>query len=110
MIGALIVVPVAAVGARFALSRDGDERPEVDLDALHRIGAAYVAEVPDESSPAILSDLTGVPAGDPDALGAALGEPEVGADFAAGEVIELEGWLFSRTEARLAALAWVSRS
>ena len=76
-------------------------------DALVAVGARYLEEFPEEADQALLLDalpaLGGVV---PERRAAALVvlEPQVVADHEAGDLVELDGWVLSRTESRAAAL------
>lgn len=70
----------------------------VDEATAERIGRAYLALAPHEGSPDILRDL--IPAD----LDVALAE-----EFRRGDVVLLAGWMISRTEARVGALAVLER-
>lgn len=73
-----------------------------DLDALIRLGAVYAADEPAEAANlARLAD--GLPA---DRTAA---RRSVAADFTAGHVVVVDGWVLARTEARLALMAWSTR-
>ncbi len=84
------------------------EPTDVPADAaLAALGQRYLREVPDERDEAVL--LAALPAlggsvpSDPAAQLAALRE-QIAADYAADEMVELDGWLITRTEGRAAAL------
>jgi hypothetical protein len=122
--GAATAAVLLGSGVLAACGADDEARPEagsddstaeatipegVDPDAvgLAAIGASYVATTDDiatrEDAEAALeldpgSDLT------PSELLAERADA-IHADFEAGEVVELDGWVFSVTEARIAALA-----
>ncbi|UEM22355.1 hypothetical protein JL100_006305 [Skermanella mucosa] len=78
--------------------------------AARRIGRAYLETAADEADPAKLVTLI---VGDGADGGTADGDllrhvaERQRADFAAGRTVKLDGWVLSRTEARLYALAAV---
>ena len=83
-----------------------------DRAAARRLGRAYVRQVPEEDDPRILARLTlALPEGqygdaialDPTSLRDRIDE-RVRNDFAASTTVQLDGWVLSRTEARLCAL------
>ncbi len=83
-----------------------------DREAASRLGHLYVRQVPTEDDPRILARLAvALPefqqidavARDPTSLHDRL-DAQVRSDFAAGTTVQLDGWLLSRTEARLCAL------
>ena len=108
--GALVA---AGVGVARVAGDDGDsgtasEPTDVPADvALTALGERYLREVPAERDEAVL--LAALPAlggsvpTDPATQLAALRE-QVAADYEADEVVELDGWLITRTEGRAAAL------
>ena len=70
------------------------------------IGEAYLAAVPAEADgPTLLAALGIAPDafGDPNAQLDALAD-QIHAELGAGETVQLDGWVFALTEARLAAL------
>lgn len=76
-------------------------------DALVAVGTRYLEDVPGEADQAILLDqLPALEGTVPDRPGPALGvlAPQVVADHRAGDLVVLDGWVLSRTEARAAAL------
>ena len=123
LLGAGATAGIAAVvGRRFVADTDapvetatGDavtaaDPGGIELDAtspIGRIGAAYLALVPDEASRSqlveLIPELDGVPAGEIEAHLVDLG-PRVAEDFAAGDTIVIDGWVLARTEGRAAAL------
>jgi hypothetical protein len=64
------------------------------------VGAAYLAESPDEADLATLLALLPSPDGDVVATARAL----ISAEFSAGATIVLDGWVLARSEARAAAV------
>jgi hypothetical protein len=83
-----------------------------DPAAARRFGQLYVRQVPAEHDPRILARLTvaslqaqqaDVIALDRTSLGQRL-DGRVRGDFASGVTVQLDGWILSRTEARLCAL------
>jgi hypothetical protein len=120
-LGAAAVVGGAGVVGWRVLDDEGDDPPpttEVDAlptpapesslgDALVAIGGAYLEAVPEDADQAVL--LAALPALEgqiPDRPGQGLRvlDEQVAADHRAGEVVELDGWVLSRTECRAAAL------
>ena len=115
---------VAAGGAVFAIAgvatllrnRDDDDAataetpgttaPRTDPlpdDPIARIGQRYLEQYPDEADTAELRSLIAVSGPAATALGPAL-VPVATADFVNGDVVIIDGWHLSRTEARAAAL------
>ncbi len=85
--------------------RDNPDR----MDGIARVGARYRELVPEEATRAAL--LAAIPMAEelpaaPRALEEEIGaqRDQIRADFEAGDVVAVDGWQFSRTEARLAAL------
>lgn len=110
----------ALVAGGIALDRllDGDPSPtrptppldvgDDELDALARVGNRYL-ELEPATAPSIERDLAhaGVDASDPhDVKGLTAAAAR---DFAAGETVLIDGWVVSRSEARVAALAALAR-
>lgn len=76
-------------------------------DALVAVGTRYLEEVPDEADQAVLLEqLPALEGTVPERPGPMLGvlEPQVVADHTTGDLVELDGWVLSVTEARAAAL------
>jgi hypothetical protein len=113
--GASVVLgPLAVTALADVLLSAEPERQLLDAlrrrDATRRLGGAYLREHPDEASVAILRHLVFGQAGE--------GEPTspivrlrdgMRADFAASRTVRTDGWVLSRTEARLLALATLPR-
>jgi hypothetical protein len=119
---------LAAIGAAGALetargwaaARVGTPDPAVERlvglfkhrDSARAIGAAYLALHPAEANTDHLVEVITHPPEDP-LLIAHAGDAELRAwvrrrqahDFATGNIVKLDGWLLSATEARLCALA-----
>ena len=79
-----------------------------DAEAARAVGRAYLSAYPSERRQSIIAGLEGAAA----RTGKLRGETFFDAlkrasraDFAAGETVEVEGWILSRTEARVYALA-----
>lgn len=109
---------VAAGGAYVVLSGgdDADTTSEpADVaadDALVAVGRRYLRDHPDEADAAVLLAALhalgdSVPAAPATRL--AVLRDQVTADFEAGEVVEVDGWIISLTEARAAALYALDR-
>jgi hypothetical protein len=109
--GAATAALVAAlVGTQ--LADDGSSRsPSVDApsddEAIKRVGEAYRAAYPEEDDVEVLraalpsfDGLSGQEA--QDRLGTL--RDQVRADFAAGDIVTVDGWILAATEARAAAL------
>jgi hypothetical protein len=77
----------------------------VHPDSAAAIGAAYLTQYDDERSSRVLTCriLAGLPAGGQRMITQALLE-RIRTDFECGEVVNLKGWILSRTESRLCAL------
>jgi hypothetical protein len=83
-----------------------------DRSAARRLGQLYVRQVPSEDDPRTLARLTVTSLGAQPADLSALDrtslrhwvEARVRGDFASGTTVQLDGWVLSRTEARLCAL------
>ncbi len=83
-----------------------------DSAAARRLGRLYLRQVPAEDDPHILARLTVASMGATDADAKALDraslrrrlDARVRRDFASGTTVQLDGWVLSRTEARLCAL------
>ena len=76
-------------------------------DALVAVGTRYLEEVPEEADQALLLEqLPALEGTVPDRPGPMLGvlAPQAEADHVAGDLVELDGWVLSVTEARAAAL------
>ncbi len=119
---AMAAASVCLVGANAAwpLTKWGYARPSFVAAALaslrdrasaREVGSAYLAAHPGQGRPQIVAALR-------EALGIPAAAPVFGRramafkidrarsdDFGAGRVIELDGWILSRTEAQLCALA-----
>jgi hypothetical protein len=83
------------------------------LASARVIGAAYLAATPSEADPVRLADaiLAGLEGGPrtPAATRRRLAR-RIERDFGANETVTLDGWIVSRTEARLCALAHLAVS
>jgi hypothetical protein len=83
-----------------------------DRAAARRLGQLYIHQVPVEDDPRILARLTAASLGAQQADVIALDrtslrhrlDARVRGDFASGNTVQLDGWVLSRTEARLCAL------
>jgi hypothetical protein len=83
-----------------------------DREAARRLGHLYIRQVPTEDDPRILARLAVASAEAPQVDGISLDrasllqrlDAQVRDDFASGTTIALDGWVLSRTEARLCAL------
>jgi len=76
-------------------------------DALVAVGARYLEDEPQEADQAFLLErLPALEGTVPDRPGPMLGvlAPQAVADHTAGNLVELDGWILSVTEARAAAL------
>lgn len=78
-------------------------------DASRAVASEYLQRIPTEADPAVLRQLLATSAagsgtGTAPSPAASLAE-QVKADFVSGDVVEVRGWVLSRTEARLAALS-----
>jgi hypothetical protein len=76
----------------------------VHRESAARLGRAYLAATPGEADPSRLATLIlGAPAV-PEGREAARVASRIRADFDAGRVVTVDGWIVSTTEARLCAL------
>lgn len=76
--------------------------------AAARVGRAYLRRHPEEARTAELRrHLRELPLDAPRELGSRA-RTRIREDFACGQVVQVEGWLLSRTEVRLCALAALS--
>jgi hypothetical protein len=110
----LLVGVVAGVGGLGAGALVADRLGLLDVDsggehsedhsAIERIGATYLVDHPEEASAAVLAGL--LPEGWLGADGRDLSalRERVKEDFAAGDVVPVDGWVLSRTAARAAGL------
>ncbi len=76
-------------------------------DALVAVGTRYLEDAPEEADQAfLLEQLPALEGTVPERPGPMLGvlAPQVVADHTSGDLVELDGWVLSRTEARAAAL------
>jgi hypothetical protein len=76
-------------------------------DSAVRLGRHYLAAIPQEADAPRLRTLLAGALGDAQTATGALHErvhQAIRADFAAGRVVDVNGWLLSQTEARLCAL------
>lgn len=109
---------LAAVGAVSAYPLLRSKGPLGDADATEaasRMGAAFLAQFPQEGSiEALTRQLFGA-----DARGLASLQPEsirerilaaANTDFRSGEVLHFDGWIVSRAEGRLGALVYLLRA
>ncbi|HYF45141.1 MAG TPA: twin-arginine translocation signal domain-containing protein [Acidimicrobiales bacterium] len=119
-VGAGVVVVGGGLAGWRVLDDGGDEggggptttappaEPAATLsDALVALGGRYLADHPDEADRGVLLDA--LPALDgrvPERPGQALRvlADQAAADHGAGDVVEVDGWVLSRTECRAAAL------
>jgi hypothetical protein len=75
-----------------------------DTDAILSIGNSYVSQTPEENSENILAkELVGNISGSPQEIVDALNE-QVNKDFYNGDIVMIDGWILSRTEARQCGL------
>jgi hypothetical protein len=75
-----------------------------DTDAMLSIGNGYVSQTPEENSENILAkELVGNLSGSPEQIVDALNE-QVKKDFYDGDIVMIDGWILSRTEARQCGL------
>lgn len=101
--GGLAVRPAVARRAEVA------PMPEVELPFTHRasaqrLGRAYLRCCPEEAEPGVLRRRLGLDRAAP----AQDWSVAMAADFKAGRTVLVDGWVLSRTEARLCALALLS--
>ena len=83
---------------------EGLQRLFGNIDQIRKLGDAYLSANPGERDIGALQALT-VPAED-----LRLAADAIGTDFATGNVVQLDGWILSRTEARHCALYSLLRS
>jgi hypothetical protein len=108
----LLLAPAAADETRMAkIVEFAKNLPS--RDSARAIGAAYLASHPGDNDPQVLARALMADLGTADALRSgpldqqaiARGIAEaVRADFIEGRLVRLEGWVFSRTEARFCGL------
>lgn len=98
--GVLAFPGTALLTARsiYATPPEGLQRLFGNVDQIRQLGDAYLSANPDERDVGVLQDLT-VPADDSQRAADA-----ICTDFAGGAVVQLDGWILSRTEARHCAL------
>lgn len=72
-----------------------------DPEAARRVGEAYLELAPEDADTDLLDDALGVRDGTIDAAGV---RGRARADFDQGDVVDIDGWYLSRSEARLCAL------
>ena len=111
-----VAVSVAGIGALVRDDGDGSATGAPDGgtdsksttgplpdDPVARIGRRYLDEYPEEADAILLREQLGVAGAAASAIGPQL-IPIATADFVAGEIVIIDGWHLSRTEARAAAL------
>jgi hypothetical protein len=83
----------------------------IDRVRARRLGQRYLAQVPLEREPAVLARLIDAALKDRAAAGIANRarladalEAQIRAEFGAGQIVRVDGWVLARTEARLCAL------
>jgi hypothetical protein len=84
-----------------------------DEAGARRVGLAYLSQSPEERDRQVLVDLLIAGVVWPSLAGAdvrTLIDARVRRDFASGDVVQLQGWMLSHTEARLCALAALDAS
>jgi hypothetical protein len=87
-----------AARAALALPPEGLQKLFGDEAQIQKIGLAYLAACPDENKPGTLQKLcVGVE-------DSSLAASAIRQDFENGNVVTVEGWVLSRTEARHCAL------
>jgi hypothetical protein len=111
-LGGAATAAFVAVAAGVTLADRDDSSDDAGGDrtteeSVVRVGEAYRAAYPDEDDQSLLErelpDLDGARGAELDARLRLLDE-RVRQDFADGDVVLVDGWLLSRTEARAAAL------
>ena len=87
-----------------ALASPDSLTPIMDLKERREIGLTYRAQVPDESGErGVAKRLLDKLSTNPGTLTASM-DGVIKKDFANGDVVEVKGWILSRTEARQCAL------
>lgn len=106
--GALVVHAITGVAAPAAIRAQGAPEPQ-ELDGIASVGRAYLVAYPEEGTPRELRRVLRL--GDSRGLEQRLRDfaPSVRQDFAIGDVVSIDDWRLSRTEARLAALVCLTR-
>jgi hypothetical protein len=93
-----------ALGTRWRLSHS---TPSSTPDPLAALGRSYLSKYPKEDSLDVLRRSTPELSGARSAADVRAALPAIAAaaaaDFASGEVVQIEGWRLTRTEARAAA-------
>ncbi|KAA0233709.1 MAG: hypothetical protein JJLCMIEE_03376 [Acidimicrobiales bacterium] len=103
---------VTGAGAYFLIRDSGSgtdgngTQPSLDTSTgIARVGAAYLEAHPGEADPAALAEQLGIPATDSAAMEfLATSSETIQTDFDTGEVVNLDGWRLSVSEARASAL------
>jgi hypothetical protein len=108
--GALTVVAIPTANHFFgkvdyppALALPGSLTSIMDSKELKELGVAYRSLIPDESRERIVTKRLMEKLSDDNAFITSL-EEVIKKDFAAGNTIEVKGWILSKTEARQCAL------
>lgn len=86
------------------------DRPAVGgLDGVDAVASVYLHEFPEEASTAVLREALGFGPRRVATRKTRRLAPMIKADFAADDIVALDGWRLSRTEARWAALVHLER-
>ncbi|MCC5951371.1 MAG: hypothetical protein JJU45_04680 [Acidimicrobiia bacterium] len=110
--GATVVAVAAVAGVRLVADDASDDTSDAaEAAGLERIGAVYLAEHPAADATSLRAALRSAGVVSAEGRSATWGADvlaelaeAIAADFAGGNVVSLDGWILSRTEAQVAAL------
>jgi hypothetical protein len=120
----LLALPIIGLLPQRAFAISGSRTPVADapvpaaattppvggLDGVDAIGTVYLHLHPEEASVATLRTALGLKAGRDSRKGTRRLARRIATDFEAPDIISVDGWRMSRTEARWAALLHLQRS
>ena len=93
----------------FALSQLADSPAVGGLDGVNAVASVYLHQHPEEASTAMLREALGFGPRKVATKNTKKLAPRITADFEADDIVALDGWRLSRTEARWAALVHLER-